>query len=282
MHARVLEQIVAAALDEDIGPGDVTTEACVGPELTARARIRANEAGAVAGLAPAQEAFRQLCPAVSFAAYFTDGDRVDAGTVIAEVGGKACGLLTAERTALNFLQRLSGIATLTSKFVAAVEGTQAAIVDTRKTTPGLRVLEKAAVRAGGGRNHRLALYDGVIIKDNHIRAAGGIAAAVAAARRGASHLLSIEVEVATLEQLDEALSAGADVVMLDNMAVPTLREAVQRVAGRAVVEASGGVTLGSVREIAAAGVDLVSVGALTHSAPALDISMDFVDDGETT
>jgi nicotinate-nucleotide pyrophosphorylase (carboxylating) len=281
MHGRILQQIVAAALDEDIGPGDVTTEACVDPGLTMRAQIRANAGGVVAGLAPAREAFGQLCPDVRFTAHVSDGDRVNAGDIIAEVSGQAQGLLTAERTALNFLQHLSGIATLTSRFVAAVEGTQAAIVDTRKTTPGLRLLEKAAVRAGGGRNHRMALFDGVLIKDNHIRAAGGITAAVEAARRNTPHLLAVEVEVSTLEQLDEALTAGADVVMLDNMDLPTLREAVQRVAGRAVVEASGGVTLDTVKQIAAAGVDLISVGALTHSAPALDISMEAVS-AETT
>jgi len=267
---------VAAALDEDIGSGDVTTEACVPPDLTMRARIGAKQPGVVAGLAAAREAFGQLCPDLSFDARVSDGCRVEAGDVIAEVSGRARGLLSAERTALNFLQHLSGIATLAAKFVAALEGTRAVIVDTRKTTPGMRLLEKAAVRAGGGRNHRFALYDGVLIKDNHIRAAGGIAAAVQTARQSASHLLAVEVEVTTLEQLDEALAAGADVVMLDNMDLATLREAVQRVDGKAVVEASGGVTLDNVSQIADSGVDLISVGAITHSAPALDISMECV------
>ncbi len=276
MDQRALEEIVAAALAEDIGPGDVTTEACVAPELTMQAQIRAKEPGVAAGLAPARQAFRQLCPDATFIARVIDGSEVGAGDVIAEVKGQAGGLLTAERTALNFLQHLSGIATTTAKFVAAVEGTGAAIVDTRKTTPGLRILEKGAVRAGGGRNHRFALYDGVLIKDNHIGAGGGIAAAVQAARANAPHLLCVEVEVTTLEQLDEALAAGADVVMLDNMDLPTVREAVRRVGGKAVVEASGGITLDNVREIADAGVDLISVGAITHSAPALDISMESV------
>ncbi len=210
MHRRVLEQIVAAALDEDIGPGDITTEACVAPELAMRARILAKEPGVVAGLSPTREAFRQLCSDVSFDVHVGDGGPVKAGDIIAEVSGQARALLTAERTALNFLQRLSGIATLASKFVAAVEGTKAAIVDTRKTTPGLRLLEKDAVRAGGAGNHRFALYDGVIIKDNHIEAAGGITAAVQSARKGASHLIAIEVEVDTLDQLDEALAAAAE------------------------------------------------------------------------
>jgi nicotinate-nucleotide pyrophosphorylase (carboxylating) len=237
-----------------------------------RAEIHAKQSGVVAGIAPAREAFRQLGSDVRFVAHVQDGARVSAGDVIAEVSGPARALLSAERTALNFLQHLSGIATLTAKFVAAIAGSKAMIVDTRKTTPGLRLLEKAAVRAGGGRNHRFALHDGVLIKDNHIGAAGGITAAVQAARRAAHHLLAIEVEVTTLEPLDEALAAGADVVMLDNMDLPTLQEAVRRVAGRALVEASGGVTLDNVQEIAAAGVDLISVGALTHSAPALDLS----------
>ena len=274
MHRRALEQIVAAALNEDIGPGDATTEACVAPGATMRARIRAKQPGVVAGLAAAEESFRQLSLDVSFAAHISDGDRVDVGDVIADVAGPARALLTAERTALNFLQHLSGIATLTFGFVAATQGTKAVIVDTRKTTPGLRLLEKAAVRAGGGRNHRFALYDGVLIKDNHIRAAGSITAAVEAARRSASHLLAVEVEVTTLEELDEALAAAADVVMLDNMDLPTLREAVRRVAGKALVEASGGISLDNVREIAAAGVDVISVGAITHSASAIDMSME--------
>ncbi|NPV46635.1 MAG: carboxylating nicotinate-nucleotide diphosphorylase [Armatimonadetes bacterium] len=267
-------EVVAQALAEDIGPGDITTETTVPASLRACGVFLAKAAGVLSGLDVAAECFRQLDPACDFQARLAEGDEFAPGTTLAVVTGSARALLTAERTALNFLQRLCGTATLTRAYVDRVAGTKARIVDTRKTTPGLRRLQKTAVRAGGGHNHRFALYDGVLLKDNHLALAGGVAAAVAAARAGAPHTLRVEVEVTTLPQLQEAIAAGADVALLDNMDLATLRQAVQLAAGRILLEASGGVNLDTVSAIAATGVDLISVGALTHSAPAVDISLE--------
>ena len=270
---RLIREIVAAALAEDIGPGDITSELCVPADRQARAQILAKQDGVLAGLAVARECFRQLSPALVFTAAKQAGEPFGDGELLAEVSGPARAVLAAERTALNFLQRLCGIATLTRRFVDAVAGAGAVIADTRKTTPGLRALEKAAVRAGGGRNHRFALYDAILIKDNHLQIVGGVGPAVQAARRGASAHLKIEVEAASLQQVQAALEAGADIIMLDNMAPESMRQAVQTIGGQALVEASGGVTLENVAEVAATGVDIISVGQLTHSAPAIDISL---------
>lgn len=267
-------RVVRRALREDIGPGDITTQATVPWEMRVSAAMVAKGAGVVAGLKIAYLVFAELDPYCDFEAHAGEGEPVQAGQMISELKGEARAMLTAERTALNFVQRMSGIATRTAEYVEAVRGTKARIVDTRKTAPGLRLLDKYAVRAGGGANHRFGLYDGVLIKDNHLRCAGGVTAAVRAARAAASHLLRIEVEAETLEQAQEALAAGADAVLLDNMALDTMRQAVELAAGRALVEASGGVTLETVRHIAECGVDLISVGELTHSAPALDISLE--------
>ena len=265
------------ALAEDIGGGDITSSLTVPPGRQARGRLLAKMAGVISGLDVAGEVFRRVDPAIVFTPLVADGDAVAAMTSVATVEGPAGSLLAAERVALNLLQRLSGVATVTARYVEAVRDTKARIVDTRKTTPGLRALEKAAVRHGGGHNHRFGLTDGVLIKDNHLAAVGGanrVACAVAQARQGAPHTLRIEIEVTTLDELAQALAAGADIVLLDNMEVSALREAVAMTAGRALLEASGGVTLETVAEIAATGVDLISVGALTHSAPSLDISLE--------
>jgi nicotinate-nucleotide pyrophosphorylase (carboxylating) len=270
----LIRDIVALALAEDIGPGDLTTRATVDPSRTARAEVMAKEDGVIAGLSVAVATFRAVDPGLRFLAFVADGERVGPGKAIARVAGSAQAILTAERTALNFLQRLSGVATLTSRYVAAVAGTGTQIVDTRKTAPGLRALDKYAVRMGGGKNHRFGLYDGVLIKDNHIAAAGGITEAVARARRAVPHLVKIEVEVTNQVELEEALAARADVVMLDNMEPEVAAPAVRFVAGRALVEISGNVTLHNVDRYAECGADFISVGALTHSAPALDISLD--------
>ncbi len=266
------------ALREDIGGGDVTSIATVSAERHAHGTFVAKAAGVISGLDLAADAFRRVDDEVIFTPLVADGDRVAAMSTIATVQGPARGILAGERVVLNFLQRLSGIATLTARYVDTVRGTGAEIVDTRKTTPGMRALEKAAVRHGGGRNHRFGLTDGVLIKDNHLAAVGGphrVQSAVSLARSRAPHTLRIEVEVTTLEELAEALAAGADIVMLDNMDIPAMREAVAMTGGRALLEASGGVTLETISGIAATGVDLISVGALTHSAPALDISLEF-------
>lgn len=268
-----IERIIRTALAEDIGPGDLTTEATVAPDAPARAELVAKEEFVLAGIDVARRVFVLLDSHVAFGAVAHDGERVKKGTVIAEIEGHAASLLQGERVALNLLQRMCGVATLTARFVAEVAGTGVQIVDTRKTTPGLRALEKYAVRMGGGRNHRIALYDGVLIKENHIAAAGGIAAAVDRARKRLSHIHKIEIETRDLGEVHQALEAGADAILLDNMDNAMLREAVQLVDGRAVTEASGGVNLETVRGIAETGVDLISVGALTHSCRAVDISM---------
>jgi len=273
ISASVLDEIVRRALAEDIGTGDVTTEAVVPAEAYAVARAVCKSNGILAGIPVAEAVFRTVDPEVLFQSFAKDGEWGTVGFTIFEVRGAARSLLIAERTALNFLQHLSGIATRTARCVGLVHGTKARIVDTRKTTPGLRVLEKYAVRVGGGCNHRFNLSDGILIKDNHIAAAGGIAEAVRRARRNAPHLLKIEVEATTLEQVQEALDAGADAILLDNMPPELLRQAVQLVAGRAVTEASGGITEENLREVAETGVDIISLGALTHSVEAMDINM---------
>ncbi|MFT4041320.1 MAG: carboxylating nicotinate-nucleotide diphosphorylase [Thermomicrobiales bacterium] len=270
--------LIELALAEDLLGGDITSVSTVPAGATATATLLAKAPGVISGLEAAQEVFAQVDPALTFTPLVADGDVVPTMTPIARVTGNARSILAGERVALNLLQRLSGVATLTAQYVAAVQGTAARVVDTRKTTPGMRFLEKAAVRDGGGHNHRFGLGDGVLIKDNHLAAVGGparVRTAVQTARAAAPHTLRIEVEVTTLAELQEALDAGADIVMLDNMDVATMREAVQLTAGRALLEASGGVNLRTIGEIAATGVDLISVGALTHSAPALDISLNF-------
>ena len=270
-----LQRIVETALREDIGTGDVTTLSTVDPATVSRAELVAKEDFVLAGIQVAEKVFRTLDSEVSFEALVEDGQSVRRGDVLAWIRGSAAVLLQGERVALNLLQRMSGIATMTAAFVREVEGTRATIVDTRKTMPGLRVLDKYAVRAGGGTNHRTSLYDGVLIKENHIRAAGGITVAIERARRRIPHTLKIEVETATLEEVAEALAAGADIILLDNMQLRQLEEAVALIGGKAKAEASGGVNLETVRAIAETGVDLISVGALTHSCRAVDISMLF-------
>lgn len=274
VDARSIRLMVERFLDEDIGHGDVTTDAIVEADARAHARMEAREGFVVAGLDAARMCFEVLDPRAAWRAETADGSRVDPGDVIARLDATARAILSAERTALNLLQRLSAVATTTARFVAAVEGTPARIIDTRKTTPGLRVLEKAAVRAGGGGNHRFGLDDGVLIKDNHIRAAGGVARAVELARNQAPHGLVVEIEVTDLRELDEALGAGAEAVLLDNMSPEVVREAVLRAGGKATLEASGGINLDNVRAFAEAGVDLISVGALTHSAGSVDIALE--------
>lgn len=269
-----VETLIRHALSEDIGSGDVTTQAVIPEEARGSARIIAKEPLVVAGTQVAQRVFLLVDPSLKVGIRQQDGSRAHPGDLLLEVSGGVSGMLMAERTAVNFLQRLSGIATLTRAFVDRVAGTSARIVDTRKTTPGWRLLEKAAVRAGGGCNHRFGLYDGILIKDNHIAAVGGVGLAVAAVRRKIPHTLKIEVEVETLDQLDEAIIVGADAVLLDNMAPSVMVEAVRRAGGRLTLEASGGINLDNVREVAETGVDLISVGALTHSARAVDISME--------
>lgn len=268
--------LVRAALAEDIGRGDVTTGATIEPNQRARAVILAKSPCVLAGLDVACEAFRQCDPDVDVRRLRCDGDRCEPGTVVAELRGRAAGLLTAERTALNFIQRLSGTATLARRFVDAAAG-RIVVLDTRKTTPLFRTLEKYAVRAGGAVNHRTRLDDGVLIKDNHVRLAGGVEAAVRR-MRAAQAGLPIEVEAQSLEQVDDALRAGADIVLLDNLSTPEIVEAVRRCAGRAKTEISGGVTLTRLPELAITGADSVSVGALTHSAPAADLSFEIEPD----
>ena len=271
----MLEPLVRAALLEDLGrAGDITTDAIVPPGLMARADFVARQPGAVAGLALARLAVQLLAPEARFTILLPDGSDAVPGAVIAIVEGPAAALLTAERTALNFLCRLSGVASVTRSVVQAVSHTAARITCTRKTTPGLRAVEKYAVRVGGGSNHRFGLDDAMLIKDNHIALAGGVTQALALARSRAGHLVKIELEVDTLGQLDEALAAGVDAVLLDNMTLDQLAEAVRRVGGRAVTEASGRVTPETAPGIAETGIDLIAVGWLTHSAPIMDISLD--------
>ena len=275
LNPMLIDPAVREALAEDLGrAGDITTLATIPADKKARAVFAARHGGIVAGLPLADAAFRIFDASLVFQAHVADGAPVAPGARIATVAGAARSILSAERVALNYLGRLSGIATLTSRYAALVSHTSARICCTRKTTPGQRAFEKYAVRCGGGMNHRFGLDDAVLIKDNHIAVAGGIAAALRAAKAGVGHLVKIEIEVDTLAQLKEVLAEGADVVMLDNMAPAMMREAVAMVAGRVRIEASGGVSLDTVKEIAETGVDLISVGALTHSAEVLDIGLD--------
>ncbi|NDL68397.1 carboxylating nicotinate-nucleotide diphosphorylase [Anaerotalea alkaliphila] len=270
-----IDRIIQNALDEDVSYGDITTQVLLEPTDQAWGRLLAKEAGTLSGLGIFVRVFALLDPEVAVTLHAKDGERVEAGACIAHIQGPAQAILTGERTALNILQRMSGIATATRALVDAAAGTKARIVDTRKTAPGLRILDKAAVLDGGGRNHRFNLSDAVMIKDNHSQAVGGIRQAVAAAREKIPHTMKVEVEAETLEQVAEALEAGADIIMLDNMDLPAIREAVALIGGRALVEASGNVTLERVRELAATGVDVISCGAITHSVKAMDISLKF-------
>jgi nicotinate-nucleotide pyrophosphorylase (carboxylating) len=271
----LIEPVVRRALEEDLGrAGDLTGAACLPPDARLSAVFAARKAGRIAGLDCARLALRLLDPAATLDVLIPDGEDAASGAAIARVEGNARAVLSAERVALNLMQRLSGVATLTRAYVRAVEGTRARIVDTRKTTPGLRALEKYAVRCGGGVNHRLGLDDAILIKDNHVAVCGGVRPALERARASCGHLVKIELEVDSLAQLEEALPFAPDVIMLDNFSVEDLRRAVALTERRVVLEASGGVTLDSVRAIAETGVDVISVGALTHSAPALDIGLD--------
>ncbi len=270
----IIEEMVLRALAEDVGSGDLTTDALVDDRATAVAVIHSKEAGVLAGLPAAERVFQILDAGVVFEGLLPEGSDLEPGSKIARVRGTGRALLSGERTALNFLQHLSGVATATRRLAGLIAGTGGRLVDTRKTTPGLRTLEKYAVRVGGGHNHRTGLFDGILIKDNHIKLAGGITAAVGRAREAAPHTVRVEVEVESLGQLEEALDAGADLILLDNMPDDLLREAVKLARGRALLEASGNINAANIRAVAETGVDLISVGAITHSAPALDISMD--------
>lgn len=278
LDRNAVQRIVADALAEDLPWGDLTTDSLIRPDLICVGRLVAKEEGVLAGIEVAAVTFATAEPAVQVEVVVPDGGRLVPGTIVATIRGRVAGVLKAERVALNFLQRLSGVATATSCYVAAIAGTTARIIDTRKTTPGLRLLEKYAVRVGGGFNHRFCLSDGVLIKDNHLaalRAAGlGLRDAVVMARERVPHTTRVEVEVETFAEVEEALAAGADAILLDNMSPAELRQAVKMIAGRAITEASGGINLTSVRGVAESGVDLISVGALTHSVRALDISLD--------
>ena len=272
----IIEPLVRNALLEDLGlAGDITSAAVIPADHRSVVVMAAREPGVIAGLDAAELAFQLVDPAILMTRHVEDGATVVPGDIIATIEGPSRGLLTAERTALNFLGHLSGIASVTAKIAAAISGTKASVACTRKTTPGLRALEKYAVRAGGGMNHRFALYDAVLIKDNHIAVAGGVRAAIRSAKQGVGHLVKIEVEVDTLAQLREVMDEGVDVVLLDNMTPEQLREGVAIVAGRAITEASGRINPQTAAAIAASGIDLISVGWLTHSAPVLDIGLDF-------
>lgn len=271
----IFDTIIQLSLNEDAPFGDITTNGTVPADRSASGRFIAKDDGILCGIDIAERTFELVGGDVRLIKFFKDGDAVKKGDVIAEISGNARNILTGERTALNLMQRASGIATLTSKAVKAVQGTRAHIADTRKTMPGLRLLDKYAVRVGGGVNHRFNLSDGILIKDNHISAAGSITNAVLAARHNCPHTLKIEVEVETFEQLDEALTAKADIIMLDNMSYSDMEIAVKLIAGRAVVEASGNMGDKDLAEVAKTGVDLISIGALTHSVKALDISLKF-------
>jgi len=271
MHS--VKALIDTALREDIGSGDITTDTVVEGEFRGEGRIAAKQPLILAGLDVAKSVFAALDPQAVFREHHRDGDRVEKGQAILIVESRLRSLLMGERTALNFLQHLSGIATCVREYVDALTGRKARLIDTRKTTPGLRVLDKYAVRVGGAGNHRMGLYDGVLIKDNHIAACGGIGRAIERARQGVSHLMKIEVEVTDQPGVEEALAAGADVIMLDNMDVGQIERAVTHICGRAVVEVSGGVTKDNLRQLADTGVDLIPVGALTHSARSVDISM---------
>ena len=271
----MLDKLIMNALSEDVGTGDITTESTIPETARAHGLYKAKESGVLCGIGVAARVFELIDRDIEFTPLKRDGDRIEKGEIIAEVRGKATNVLTGERVGLNLMQRMSGIATRTAEAVAQVEGTGAKICDTRKTTPGLRVVEKYAVKVGGGTNHRFNLADGILIKDNHIVAAGSITNAVRAARANAPHTLKIEVEVETFDELNEALDAGADIIMLDNMSCEDMKKAVGIVNGRAVTEASGNMGDRNLKEVADCGVDLISIGALTHSVRSLDMSLKF-------
>jgi len=272
-----LDQLITRALQEDIGHGDLTTRYVVPPQLVGKAQIVAKAEGVLAGIPVVERLFSLLDNKLLVTAWQSEGSSLEPGKIIAEISGSVASILTGERVALNFLQHLSGIATRTHSLVRLIEGSGAVIVDTRKTIPGLRQLEKYATRMGGARNHRFGLYDGVMIKDNHIVAAGGsITQAVALVKQAVPHTVKIEVEAENLEMVAEALAAGADIILLDNMEIAMMKAAVELIQGQALTEASGGITEATIAEVAATGVDMISVGAITHSAPALDISLDLL------
>ncbi len=276
IDTRSLNELLSRALAEDIGTGDVTTQSTVPQDAVTSGRFLAKSPGVLCGTEVAKAVFAYVDPQVNMETFFSDGDTVGKGDIIGSVKGRASSVLIGERLALNFMQRLSGIATRTRAAVDEIAGYPVKIIDTRKTTPGLRVLEKYAVRVGGGYNHRITLSDGILIKDNHVRAAGGITAAVASARKNAPHTLKIEVEAETLEMVEEALSAGADIIMLDNMSVELMAKAVSMIQKKALTEASGNMDEKNLREIAMTGVDFISIGALTHTVKPLDISLKLV------
>jgi len=271
-----LDDIIKTALKEDIALGDITTDSLIDPSSTSSAVYIAKDDGIIAGLFVAERVFKIIDEDIEFVKKVNDGERVKKGDIIAQIKGSTSALLKAERTSLNYLQHLSGIATKTGMFVEKLKGLKTKVVDTRKTTPGLRALEKYAVKMGGGTNHRFCLSDGVLIKDNHIKAAGGVKKAIEKVRANIPHTIKIEVETETIEQVKEALDAKADIIMLDNMSLDQMKEAVVLIDGKATVEASGNVNLNSIREIAETGVDIISVGELTHTVKAFDISMRFV------
>lgn len=276
MNILNLDKFLLSALEEDIGTGDVTTSCCVPKDSVSKGVFRAKEPGVICGISVAKRIFELLDSSVKLTPLVSDGDSVSAGEELIEISGPSRSILTGERTALNIIQHLSGVATRTQEAVIAVSGTSTKIVDTRKTMPGFRVLDKYAVRCGGGSNHRFNLSDGVLIKDNHIAAAGGIKNALLLARGNCPQTLKIEVETESLSQVEEALEAGADIIMLDNMSPDTMTEAVKLIAGRALTEASGNMGERDIKAIAETGVDFISIGALTHSVKALDISLKFL------
>lgn len=271
-----LERIIRLALDEDLGPGDVTTDAIIDSQTEGKASLIPREEVVLAGFPVFKRVFLRLCPEIEFEEYYEEGDLVPAGKRVCILKGQLSPILKAERTALNFLQRMSGVATLTRAYVVKARASKARILDTRKTAPGLRWLDKYAVEIGGGFNHRRGLFDGILIKDNHIAVAGSIARAIELVRQRAPHTLRIEVEVESLAGVEEALDSGADVILLDNMTNEQMKEAVQLAKGRVLLEASGGIGLDSIEAVAETGVDLVSVGALTHSARAADFTLEIV------
>ena len=270
----LLDKIITNALEEDLGLGDLTTDSIVGGDIIGKAVLETREDIVLAGLPVFMRVFSMLDPDVSFEAYYEDGCKVSAGEVICSINGSMASILKAERTALNLIQRMSGIATLTSKYVATAGSDKVKILDTRKTIPGLRLLDKYAVPMGGGFNHRFGLFDGILIKDNHIAVAGSISKAVKAARKNAPHGIRVEVEVEDLDGVKTAIEAGADIILLDNMPPDRMKEAVDFVGGRALLEASGGITLDNIKEVSATGVDMISIGALTHSVKAVDLSLE--------
>lgn len=274
-YLKTIDLLIETGLKEDVNTGDLTTDLLIPASIESTAILIAKDNGIIAGLKVAEAVFRKLDPTIEFIANFSDGDHIRKGDLICTIKGAYRALLTGERLALNFLQRMSGIATETAKYVDAVKGFKTEILDTRKTVPGLRLLDKYAVKAGGGTNHRMGLYDMVMIKDNHISVAGGITKAIQAIRPFIQNQIKIEVETTSLDEVNEAMQAGADIIMLDNMDIETMRKAVRIINGKAKVEASGNMTLERVREVASTGVDFISIGALTHSPSALDISLKF-------